>query len=205
MNFTPLQAGVFILPIMVAAAIGGPIAGYLSNLFGLRWIATISLLMAAGALIGLGYSSLNAPGLIVPVILALIGLSLNIGLTASSIAIMGSVSAEKGGAAGSLEATGYELGTGLGIKFFGVFKDNLFSRHINVPEAISSRLAEQARLSIGDSYLVAAQLSEAQSQAIILAAKQAFSTIHMTLLNIAGIMMLVLAAVVYVMLKKYCA
>jgi DHA2 family multidrug resistance protein-like MFS transporter len=38
--------------------------------------------------------------LFVPALLALLGLTLSIGLTASSIAIMGSVEASKGGAAG---------------------------------------------------------------------------------------------------------
>jgi DHA2 family multidrug resistance protein-like MFS transporter len=42
---------------------------------------------------------------------ALLGPNLSIGLAASSIDIMGSVEASKGGAAGSLEATAYELGT----------------------------------------------------------------------------------------------
>tara|TARA_R110002124_G_scaffold203211_1_gene369784 strand:- start:14551 stop:15663 length:1113 start_codon:yes stop_codon:yes gene_type:complete len=33
---TPLQAGVFLIPIMAAAALGGPVAGWLSGRFGLR-------------------------------------------------------------------------------------------------------------------------------------------------------------------------
>lgn len=44
---TPLQAGMFMLPIMVAAGIGGPLAGWLSNRFGLRAVASASLLSAA--------------------------------------------------------------------------------------------------------------------------------------------------------------
>ncbi|MDI9757457.1 MFS transporter, partial [Acinetobacter baumannii] len=88
-RLTPLQAGLFMVPIMVAAAIGGPIAGFLSNKFGLRLVATFSLILAAIALISLSYSDFHHPGIIVPFILASIGLTLSIGLTASSIAIMG--------------------------------------------------------------------------------------------------------------------
>ena len=44
---TPLQAGMFMLPIMVAAGIGGPLAGWLSNRFGLRAVASASLPSAA--------------------------------------------------------------------------------------------------------------------------------------------------------------
>ena len=66
--------------------------------------------------------------------LALLGLTLSIGLTASSIAIMG---ADKGGAAGSLEATVYELGTGFGITCFGVFMSSVFSRAVLPPATLT--------------------------------------------------------------------
>ena len=122
---TPLEAGLFMMPIMVAAALGGPVAGYLSNRFGLRLVATISLLIGAAALAYLGSANFHEPGLAVPAALAVIGLALSIGLTASSIAIMGSVEPAKGSAAGSLEGTGYELGTSLGIISFGVLLSSI--------------------------------------------------------------------------------
>lgn len=202
-GLTPLQAGVFMIPIMVAAAIGGPIAGFLSNKFGLRPVASLSLLLAAIALGGLSFSDFHHPGFIVPAILAVTGLTLSIGLTASSIAIMGSVPPEKGGAAGSLEGTGYELGTGLGITLFGVFMASIFSQSIYIPADIASALAEQASLSIGDTYLVAQQLSEQQSAALIEAGKAAFSAAHVTLLSTAAFIIAALAVIVFFMLAKY--
>ena len=68
-----------------------------------------------GALVFLAQSDFHDPGFLVPFALAILGLTLSIGMTASSIANMGAVDASKGGAAGLLEATGYELGVGLGI------------------------------------------------------------------------------------------
>ncbi|WP_219326360.1 hypothetical protein [Aeromonas dhakensis] len=47
---TPLQAGMFIIPIMAAAAVGGPNAGYLFNLCSLRTVASSSLAISAAAL-----------------------------------------------------------------------------------------------------------------------------------------------------------
>ncbi len=152
---TPLQAGIFMIPIMAAAAVGGPAAGYLSHRFGLRLVASLSLFTSAIALVVLAASDFHQPGLLVPVMLAVLGLMLSIGLTASSIAIMGSVEAEKGAAAGSLEATGYELGTGLGITLFGVFMSAVFSRNIVLPSGLAAEQAEQAARSIGDVYLIA--------------------------------------------------
>lgn len=194
---SPLQAGIFMIPIMTAAAVGGPLAGYLSNRFGLRLVASLSLAASAGALGYVAFADLHEPGLGVPFMLAVLGLALSIGLTASSIAIMGAVEASKGGAAGALEATAYELGTGLGITFFGVFMASVYGHTIALPAQLAAPLAERAARSIGDSYLVAAELPAEQGSAVIAAAKAAFSSTHSVLLCTAAVVVGVLAIVVF--------
>lgn len=200
---TPLQAGIFMIPIMAAAATGGPAAGYLSNRFGLRLVSSLSLAISAIALIFLARSNFHDPGFLVPFTFAVLGLTLSIGLTASSIAIMGSVDASKGGAAGSLEATGYELGTGLGITLFGVFMSSVFSRAIELPANLSQALAEQASRTIGDAYIVASELPGEQGAALIEAGKAAFTQTHAILLTTSGVVIAALAVVVFVKLADY--
>ncbi|KQN75215.1 MFS transporter [Devosia sp. Leaf64] len=200
---TPLQAGLFMIPIMAASAVGGPIAGFLSNQFGLRLVASSSLLLSAGALAMLGASDFHDPGFTVPALLALLGLTLSIGLTASSIAIMGSVEANKGGAAGSLEATGYELGTGLGITLFGVFISSVYARSMTLPADLPATLADDASRSIGDTYLVAQSLPEDQATALIDAGKAAFTATHSVLLSTAAGLIFCLSVLVFFMLAKY--
>lgn len=200
---TPLQAGIFMIPIMVAAAVGGPVAGYLSRLCGLRLVASASLGLSAVALAFLALADFHQPGFGVPAMLALLGLTLSIGLTASSIAIMGAAKAAEGAAAGALEATGYELGTGLGITVFGVFMSSLFSRAISLPVGLAKPLAERAAHSIGDSYVVAHGLLEPDSTALLEAAKVAFSVAHTMLLISSSAMMGGLAVLMYFMLKEY--
>ncbi|MQT43558.1 MFS transporter, partial [Pseudomonas sp. FSL R10-0765] len=199
---TPLQAGIFLIPIMAAAALGGPVAGYLSNRFGLRGVASLSLALSAGALGFLAFADLNAPGIAVPAMLAVLGLALSIGLTASSIAIMGSVDASKGGAAGSLEATAYELGTGLGITVFGVFMSKVFGSTLSLPAELAPALAERAARSIGDTYVVAGELPAVQGNALIEAAKLAFSSTHSVLLTTSAVVIALLAVVVFVLFGR---
>ncbi|AEF20772.1 MFS transporter [Pseudomonas fulva] len=198
---SPLQAGIFMIPIMAAAAVGGPLAGYLSNRFGLRLVASLSLAASAGALGYVAFADLHEPRLGVPLMLAVLGLALSIGLTASSIAIMGAVEASKGGAAGALEATAYELGTGLGITFFGVFMSSVYGHTIALPAELAAALAQRAARSIGDSYLVAAELPAKQGSAVIAAAKAAFSSTHSILLCTAAVVVGVLAVVVFRLFK----
>jgi DHA2 family multidrug resistance protein-like MFS transporter len=200
---TPLQAGVFLIPIMAASAVGGPIAGHLSNRFGLRLVATLSLAISAGALAFLAQSDFHDPGLHVPLVLAILGLTLSTGLTASSIAIMGSVDASKGGAAGSLESTGYELGTGIGITLFGVFMSSVFSRAIELPSGLSSALGEQASRTIGDTYIAASRLPIEEGAALIAAGKAAFTQTHSVLLMTSAGVIAALAVVVFFTLAGY--
>jgi DHA2 family multidrug resistance protein-like MFS transporter len=197
---TPLQAGIFMIPIMAAAAVGGPVAGWLSARYGLRPVASLSMVVAALSLGWLAVQNFHAPGVIVPLLLALLGLALSIGLTASSIAIMGSVDASKGGAAGSLEATGYELGTGLGITLFGVFMSVIFRSNLTTPAGLSPDLADQAAVSMGDTYLVARQLSDDQAAALVAAGKAAFSTTHSVLLLTSAALIGGLAVLVFFLL-----
>ncbi|WP_313499318.1 MFS transporter [Stutzerimonas nitrititolerans] len=198
---TPLQAGIFMIPIMLAAAIGGPVAGYLSNRYGLRLVASLSLEVSAGSLALLPVVGFDA-SLVVPALLAVLGLALSIGLTASSIAIMGAVDASKGAAAGSLEATAYELGSGLGITFFGVFMSSVFSRSLALPPDLATTLAERAATSIGDSYVVAGELPTGQAEALIEVAKTAFSITNSVLLSTCAVLLAVLAVVVFILLSR---
>jgi|TARA_R110001606_G_scaffold127982_1_gene262381 DHA2 family multidrug resistance protein-like MFS transporter len=200
---TPLQAGLVMVPIMAAAAVGGPVAGYLSNRFGLRLVASMSMAIAAAALAYLAHADFHAPDWTVPTALAVLGLTLSIGLTASSIAIMGAVDASKGGAAGSLEATGYELGSGLGITLFGVFMASVYTNTIVLPSHLDPALGAQAVRSISDSIVVAQGLAADQADALIMAAKAAFSTTHSILLTTAAILIALLSVVVFLMLGSH--
>lgn len=199
---TPLQAGVFMIPIMAAAAVGGPVAGYLSNLLGLRWVASTSLAISACALAALAMTDFHIPGLTIPLLLATLGLALSIGLTSSSIAIMDSVEASQGGAAGALEATSYELGTGLGITAFGVFMSIVYSHTIALPAGLDPALAERASRSIGDTFIVAAQASN-YTETLTTAARAAFSNTHSILLGTSALVLGLLAGVVFMLFNRH--
>ncbi|TKD15364.1 MFS transporter [Rhodobacter capsulatus] len=197
---TPLQAGLFMVPLMAAAALGGPVAGGLSARFGLRPVACLSLAISAAALAGLAGTDFHDAGLVAPVLLALLGLALSIGLTASSIAIMSAAGTHEAGAAGSLEATGYELGGALGITLFGVFMSGVFGAHLVLPEGIPDPLADQAARSIGDVYIAAQQLGAELGAALITAGKGAFSATHSVLLTAAALLMGLLTVLVFFLL-----
>lgn len=193
---SPLQAGLFMMPLVIASALGGPLAGYLTSIVGLRLVAVLSLAVAAGSLAGLGLSNFHDPGLGVIALMVALGFSLSVGLTASSIAIMGSAPLEKAGAAGSLEATGYELGAGLGITFFGVLLTASYNASIRLPKGLDVPLS--ASHSIGETMTAASQLGGPEGAALADAARLAFSDAHaLVLLTAASLIGLLSLGVLY--------
>lgn len=199
---TPLQAGLFLLPLMIAAGVGGPLAGYLASLVGLRRVATTALLCSAISLAGLGFSDFREAGLAVVGLLVLLGLALSIGLTASSIAIMGAAPVSNAGAAGALEATGYEMGTGLGITAFGVLLSSVYGAAIHLPGGVPEAVKDQAIRSLSDTLVAAERLDATLAAPLAQAGREAFSAAHGAVLLSAATLLAGLAVVVFLSLGK---
>ena len=202
LGYSPLQAGLFMVPLAIGSALGGPLAGYTTARFGLRSVAGASLLAAAICLAGLSISDFYHPSMTVITLLTVLGISLSIGLTASSIAIMNSAPPAKAGATGSLEVTGYELGAGLGITFFGVLLSTTYSKTIQLPGSLPLSLQSRASSSISDTMVVAEQLG-ASGNTLVQAGRVAFSSSHAVVLLTAAGMIALLAIAAFIALRNY--
>lgn len=200
---TPLQAGMFMLPLMIAAAVGGPLAGRLLGAIGLRAVAGLSLLFSSASLAGLALADLHQGGIEIIVLLAVLGLALSIGLTASSVAIMSSTPAEKAGSAGALEATSYDLGSGLGVTGFGIVLGASYTRSIVVPEGLPAPVAESAAHSIGETMIAAKALNGDQAAALVASGKAAFSASHSLVLLSAAGLIAILGVVMWTVLRRH--
>lgn len=201
LGHTALQAGMFMLPLMIASAIGAPLAGLMLGVIGLRLVASLSLFVAAASLAGLAHSSFAEVGIGVVLMLAALGLALGVGLTASSVAIMSSTPAEKAGSAGALEATSYDLGTGLGITGFGLLLASSYERAILLPDGIPPEIAATAGRSIGETLMAAQTLGGSYELALGAAGRHAFSTSHSMVLLSAAALIGVLGVVVFFILR----
>lgn len=198
---TPLEAGLFMMPLVAASAIAGPIAGRLSGRFSLRWIASLGLSAAAVALFGIGQSNLGGDVVIIAGLLALLGFALGVGLLASSAAIMGAAPFDKAGAAGSLESTGYELGAGLGITFFGVLLSTIYRTNLAAVSGLGADLGA-ASGSIGEALAIAGRVGGPEGEAIAQAARVAFASAHSSVLTVTASLIAALAVVVFVALRR---
>lgn len=201
-QLSPLAAGAFILPFMVAISLGGPIASMLVNRFGLRSVASLGMLMSAVSLWGLANTDFMQAKMQVWGWMVVLGISVEIALLASTSAIMSSVPPSKATAAGAIEGMAYELGAGLGIAFFGLMLSWFYANSIVVPTDVPSGIIEQVSSSIGEAVQAAKQLQPMIAEHVITAAKQAFSQSHHSVLNVAALLFLILSIFIWFALPK---
>ncbi len=114
LGLSPLEAGLFTLPIPLAAFVTGPIAGAVVPRLGATNILCGGLLLAGLglALSGLTYDAhltWQVPGFV------LLGAGLGATMTAASGVIMSSAPADRAGMAASIEELSFELGGAIGI------------------------------------------------------------------------------------------
>lgn len=157
-GLTPLQAGLAILPVPLAAFVAGPLAGLVLARTGSRPVILLGLAATALALCGLGLA-VDATGMLKLAILVLLGLGVGATITAASNAIMNNAPPEHAGMAASIEEVSYELGGVLGIALLG----SVLSWSYTAALAIPHGLAVPASAGDGiDAALLAAETLPAQ-------------------------------------------
>ena len=201
-GFTPFEAGMFMLPVMVASGFSGPIAGVLVGRLGLRIVAAGGMGLSAVSFIGLSMLDFSTQQWQAWGLMVLLGFSAASALLASTSAIMAAAPKEKAAAAGAIETMSYELGAGLGIAIFGLLLTRSFSASIDLPQGLNASLVDKASSSIGEAMKVAQELTPSLAEPVIEAAKSAFITSHSVALGSAGGMLLLLAVGIWFSLAK---
>ncbi|WP_343682228.1 MFS transporter [Acinetobacter baylyi] len=196
-GYTPLEAGLFILPFMIAISIGGPFASFLMNRFELKPVATLGMLMCAISFFGLATTHFDTQHLQAWSWMAIMGVSVEIALLSSTAAIMSAVPPHKATAAGAIEGMAYELGAGLGIAIFGLLLSFFYARSILVPAHLPSDLVGTASSSVGEAVQLSRQLDPSLAHHLLDAASIAFTQSHSVVLGIAGSMFLILSVFVW--------
>jgi MFS family permease len=115
---TPLWAGICMLPLTGGFLVAGPISGYLSDRFGARIFATTGLVLMAAAFGGLLLLPVDFPYGAFAALVFLSGVGQGMFSAPNTSAIMGSVPAQRRGAASGMRATFQNSGTSLSIGVF---------------------------------------------------------------------------------------
>ncbi|WP_019807433.1 MFS transporter [Saccharomonospora halophila] len=174
-GLAPLAAGAALLPMAVANAVGAITAPRIGGVLGGRGAVTAGLLLFAGssgALAFLGPDSGYG---------ALVGLLLGTGFGAGVVTtlgadtIMSEAPPDRAGAAGAIQETSFELGSGLGIVILGTVLGAVYRTTLRPVEGLSATQEVQARDSLASAVEVASEAGEPTRTALRTAAGNAFS------------------------------
>ncbi|GAT67128.1 MFS transporter [Planomonospora sphaerica] len=113
----------------------------------------------------------------------------------SPLLVMTSAPPERAGSAGSLQSTGSEFGTALGVAVLGLAATAVYRAHVVVPAGLPAGTAATARESLSGAVLTAQQVPGRAGAELLASARDAFTGgLHVTAL-IAAVVFLGLAAV----------
>ena len=196
-GYSPLQAGLFILPFIIAISLGGPLASYLVNQFGLRNVSTIALLLSAVSFWGMAQLNFHNDQYQAWAWMILLGINVEIALMSSTAAIMSAVPPEKATAAGAIEGMAYELGAGLGITFFGLMLSFFYMQQMRYPADFSQSQIQSLGYSIGETLQAVEHLNPSTAAEVTQYAATAFSSSHSMVLWMAGGLFFILAILIW--------
>ncbi len=199
---SPWEAGIFLLPMPIAAFAAAPLAGLLSSRYGVSVIIPAGLGLAAFGYVGIAISADSGASLALTGCLILIGAGHGGVQAVASDAIMTGAPPNRAGAAASIESVSYEVGAGLGIALLGSLMAAVYSHTFALPPTTEAAVPDKASDSIGEAVSLAHKAQTDVGQAITVAAKEAFIHAYRVTAISAAVIVAVTAVVIALILKR---
>lgn len=176
-GYTPMMAGVLMLPGLALTVTFGLLAVPLVRKFRISsvMIAGVALSASAYGIVLIFGQSGSVVALMAG--FSILGAGVGMAETLSNDLALSSVPASKAGAASAISETSYEVGSVLGIAVLGSILNAVYSRNLQVPAALSPEQTESARQTLGGAHEVALELPASQAgaaQELLASAASAF-------------------------------
>jgi DHA2 family multidrug resistance protein-like MFS transporter len=198
-GMTPLQAGLMILPIPLAAFVAGPLAGMMLPRLGAGKVLWASLgITALGVVIYILTYKLSTHFYLAG--LAVLGFGVGCAMTGASSSIMGNAPAEKAGMAASVEEVSFELGNALGVTIFGSILSAFYTASLILPAG--SSIPSVVRDSLDEALLAAQSMPEADAYALTTLASQAFENAYVAVIVATAALLLVATVATYIVQRR---
>ena len=192
-GYSTLQAGLTELPTSLASiAVAVVVAAVVRRLGNGRSLGGGLILAAVGLLVivvGESYGEI----VVICIGLLIIGIGIGLAFTVSTDAVLGSVPADRAGAASAISETGFELGVALGIAVLGTMQDVGYRLLLgSAPSGLPGRVADAAEQSLAILSGVIERTDSRQVQ-LLGQAQMAFTHAMQTTAVIAAIVLLAAA------------
>lgn len=191
LGLSPLQTGLRLLPLSVAAIAAGLAGSRLLRLLGPRTMVSLGFVLTAVAVLFLTtMGQEDRPALLIGGFV-LLGFGLETTLFGCYESMLSEAPAEQSGGAAAVGETAYQLGAGIGIALLGTVMNAAYGPGVRHVEGVPAQARDDASHSLGEAYEVAAQLGGPAGHALREAARDAFvQGLHVTLIVSAGLLLL---------------
>ncbi|MGW1379145.1 MFS transporter [Streptomyces sp. NPDC002446] len=191
-GYTPLQAGLLILPLAAAQLIFAPRARLAVDRFGARAVCTVSMFVVAGAMAGLLLLDTGTPIWVMEVLFFLQGAGMAHIMPPVTVAVMQSLPREKAGSGSALNNVFRQVGGTLGVAVLGSLLSTTYRDGIQGELDALPGVPAGARHAAGESIEATLGLAERLGPAgrpLVDSAKDAFiHAIHVTALGSAAVL-----------------
>jgi EmrB/QacA subfamily drug resistance transporter len=185
-GYSPLEAGVRVLPVAVAMAVFAPRSPRMVERFGARAVVTSGLLILTAVFLSFRLLEVDTPLWVFEVLIFVQGVGMANIMAPSTESIMSALPRTKAGAGSAVNNTVRQVGGALGVAILGSILSASYRSSIEstlsglpVPAGVKESMGE----SLGDTLAVAERLGAA-GQAVIEPAREAFvDAMHVTVVG----------------------
>ncbi|MBX9398586.1 MFS transporter [Streptomyces sp. TRM72054] len=191
LGLSPLETGLRLLPLTVAAMAAGLFGARMLRRFGPRRMVCAGFCLTALAVVlltALGRED-NAPLMLTGFVL--LGFGLETTLFGAYESMLSEAPSEQAGGAAAIGETSYQLGAGIGIALLGTVMNAAYAPGLSSVPGVPASASAAAGHSLGEAYDVAGKLGGSAGAALRRAARDCFvHGLHVTLLVSAGLLLL---------------
>ncbi|MEU4795782.1 MFS transporter [Streptomyces sp. NPDC023327] len=191
LGLSPLETGLRLLPLTVAAMAAGLGGSKLLHRFGPRRMVCAGFCLTAAAVVVLtGMGGHADDGLLLSGFV-LLGFGLETTLFGAYESMLNEAPQSEAGGAAAIGETSYQLGAGMGIALLGTVMNAAYAPGLSSVRGVPAADSAAASHSLGEAYEVAARLGGPAGDALRAAARDSFvHGLHVTLLVSAGLLLL---------------
>ncbi|MDH6433167.1 DHA2 family multidrug resistance protein-like MFS transporter [Streptomyces sp. SAI-144] len=191
LDLSPLETGLRLLPLTIAAMAAGLAGARLLRRFGPRRMVSAGFCLTAVAVLLLtAMGDADNTGLLL-LGFVLLGFGLETTLFGAYESMLSEAPPEQAGGAAAIGETSYQLGAGIGIALLGSVMNAAYTPGLSGVPGVPEAASKSAGHSLGEAYEVAGHLGGPAGVALRRAARDSFvHGLHVTLLVSAGLLLL---------------
>ena len=204
-GYTPLQAGIRLLPIAGAAFVGASLSARIAQKINTKITVGLGLIMgAAGLFYFCRIATPDTNYLEIAIGMCITALGVGIAMSPATNSIMGSIPVNEAGVGSAMNDTTRQIGGALGVAVLGTLLNSAYIGKINGtswPVPLPSQLLAAIRSSVQGAHIAAQNVANPQlSKLIISTANEAFTSSMTHALFIGGIIVVVTSIVTLIIL-----